>query len=418
MLRGLRLRLAALFTGLTALVLAGALAATYHLAAGQYAAGQQALHQAALAGLTAQLSQGRVRDAWLAELEAGGPYFALIEDNGHLLDFAGARQAATPRAELWRLLRGRIAAGSAGNAGSTLVGAAGEEYSVQAVTLRPGGGPVCRAALLRPLAGQKAFLQRLAAQYLALGLAGTALLGLIGWVLAGFALRPTRRALQRQTEFVAAASHELRGPLAVITASLQAAREAPEKASALLAAAERESARLARLTEDLLCLTRADAQPWTVHKTLTSLDTFCVELFERCAPLASRRGLRLALDLPAPPLPCVLTDPERLTQLLCIFVDNALEYAPAGTAVTLSVCPQGRRVRLTVLDEGPGIAPADRERVWARFYRGDASRTSKHHAGLGLAVAKELARALNARLTLGDAPGGGAAFCTELFSAT
>ena len=141
MLRGLRLRLAALFTGLTALVLAGALAANYHLAAGQYAAGQQALHQAALAGLTAQLSQGRVRDAWLAELEADGPYFALIEDNGRLLDFAGARQAATPRAELWRLLRGRIAAGGAGNAGSTLVGAAGEEYSVQAVTLRPGGGP-------------------------------------------------------------------------------------------------------------------------------------------------------------------------------------------------------------------------------------------------------------------------------------
>ncbi|WP_418666329.1 sensor histidine kinase [Allofournierella sp.] len=411
MLKGLHLRLAALFTALTALVLAGALAVAYRLAAAQYATGRQALHQAALAGLTAQLSQGRVSHAWLAELEASGPYLALIEDGGRLLNFAGAAQSATSRAELWRRLRGQMAAGMGEG---LLAGAAGEEYSVQTVTLRPGGGRVCLAALLRPLAGEQAFLRRLAAQYLALGLAGFGLLTLIGWVLAGLALRPTRRALQRQTEFVAAASHELRSPLAVITASLQAARGAPQEAPALLAAAERESNRLARLADDLLCLTSADAQRWAVHSIPTSLDTFCVDLFERFAPLAARRGLRFALDLPPSPLPCVLTDPERLAQLLGIFVDNALEYAPAGTAVTLSVRTAGRRVRLTVRDEGPGIAPADRERVWERFYRGDASRSSKHHAGLGLAVARELAHALNTRLTVGDAPGGGAAFSAEL----
>lgn len=412
MLSGLRLRLASLFTGLTGLVLAAALAATYHMAAGQYTAGQKALHEAALADLTAQLTQGRVSDAWLTRLEAEGPYLAFVEDGGALLAFPGAWQPATPRPALWRQVCRQIQLPA--QTELTLTGQRGEAYEGRALTLYLGAGKACRAALLRPLAGQQEFLRRLARQHLALGLTGLAALALIAWLLTGLALGPTRRAFQRQKEFIAAASHELRSPLAVISASLQAAAEAPSPPPALLSAARREAQRMGRLVDDLLLLARADAGGWAVHKAAADLDTLCVELFDRCAPLAAQRGRRFLLDLPEEPLPPAITDPERLVQLLGIFVDNALEYTPEGTAVTLSARAVGRRVRLAVLDQGPGLSPQQQQRVWDRFYRGEAGRSAKQHFGLGLAVAKELARALGGRLFLESAPGGGAAFGVEL----
>lgn len=411
MLSTLRLRLAALFTALTCLVLAGALAVSWHMAVEQYDTGQRAMQQAALASLTAQLSQQQLADAWLAQLEASGPYLIFIEDGGQPLAFQGAWQPATGRAALReRAFALADKAGWNNTLPLTLRGDRGDTYTGSTLLFRPGAKGVCRIVLLRPLVGREQFLRTLLWRYGLLGLAGAALLGAASWLLTGLALRPTEKALRRQKEFVAAASHELRGPLAVIKASLQAVQNAPEASPSLLAGAAREADRMERLVADLLALARADAGDWAVQCRPIDLDTFCVEFFDRFSPLAAGRRHRFALELPDAPLPWVRTDPERLVQLLGIFLDNALDYAPTETTVTLEALAMGRTVRLTLRDEGPGIPGPDKQRVFDRFYRAEQSRSSKQHFGLGLSVALELARALGAGLTVADAPGGGAAF--------
>ena len=94
---------------------------------------------------------------------------------------------------------------------------------------------------------------------------------------------------------------------------------------------------------------------------------------------------------------------------------NALEHTPPGTAVTLRLCAGGAKAPLSiaVADNGPGIADADKAKIFERFYRADPSRTDKQHCGLGLAVAQELARLHGAALRVSDTPGGGATFTVQ-----
>ena len=108
-------------------------------------------------------------------------------------------------------------------------------------------------------------------------------------------------------------------------------------------------------------------------------------------------------------------DAERLKQLLAILLHNALEHTPPGTAVTLRLCAGGAKAPLSiaVADNGPGIADADKAKIFERFYRADPSRTDKQHCGLGLAVAQELARLHGAALRVSDTPGGGATFTVQ-----
>ena len=100
-------------------------------------------------------------------------------------------------------------------------------------------------------------------------------------------------------------------------------------------------------------------------------------------------------------------DAERLKQLLAILLHNALEHTPPGTAVTLRLCAGGAKAPLSiaVADNGPGIADADKAKIFERFYRADPSRTDKQHCGLGLAVAQELARLHGAALRVSDDAG-------------
>ena len=117
-----------------------------------------------------------------------------------------------------------------------------------------------------------------------------------------------------------------------------------------------------------------------------------------------------ALEMPDAPLPMVLADEQRLQQILAILLDNAHTYASPGSAVALRVDFQHNQVRFWVIDHGPGIPDAEKARVFDRFYSADPSRTDKHNFGLGLSVAKELARLHHADLTVTDTPGGGAKF--------
>lgn len=429
MIATLRRRLTVVFTALTALVLAAALMVTFFLARAQYEAGQQALFDSVLNNVLDKLTQGgAVSDVWLARQEAASGSLFYIIDNGAPLHFSGGWTPATPRSALFDAALQQAAQagvsirqGAAGEAAFTLKGGAGEHYRA-AVRCLPfltstNTPKFLGIAMLQDLAPEQAHLRVMVVQYFLVWLAGAAVLAAIIWLLAGLALRPTREALRRQAEFVAAASHELRSPLAVVKASLDAARQTadqPEKEAGFLRTAERETDRMARLTDDLLLLAGGDAGAWRMRGAPLVLDTFCIELYETFLPLAMERGHVLTLQLPDIALPTIHADAERLTQLFGILLSNAMEYAPAGTPIDLLVHADKKEAALSMADHGPGIADADKQEVFQRFYRTDKSRTDKAHFGLGLSVAKEIAAMHGAALTLSDTSGGGATFTLHL----
>lgn len=422
MMRALRRRLTLLFTLLTSLVLLAALVFAWGLARRQQILVQQQALVSAFASVSERLQSGSVvSDVWLAQLEAQNRCVVYIEDNGSAFHFSGSWAPDTPRAEL--IARAKTVAEHAADKGEfsygttlsfDVTGDCGDAYDAMAARFlaRNESGSGVLLILLRDRRGGQRELALLTVQYLFAWLAGTAALYGVSLLLVRRALRPTYEAWQRQREFVAAASHELRAPLAVIRASIGEARssEGPE-ADAFLQTADREAQRMASLADDLLILASGDAGVRTADLHEVETDTLCIRLYEMHLPLARSSGHPLTLSLPDDSLPAVRGDEHRLTQLFSILLHNAFEHTPAGTPVELRALASGNAVRISVTDRGPGVPDAEKARVFERFYRSDTSRGGKAHFGLGLCVAHELAALHGARLTLTDAPGGGACFC-------
>lgn len=246
-------------------------------------------------------------------------------------------------------------------------------------------------------------------------LIGLALLCVVGVRLIDRALLPAAESRKRQTRFIAAASHELRSPLAVIAANASTLR-AKSSAPAAAAAIESECARMSRLIGDMLLLAATDAEDWPVTLNVTEVDTVLLEAYEAHAPLFQQNGCTLALRLPEEPLPRVTADGARLAQVLAILLDNALSYGMTRTnkSAELAAARCGRGLSITVTDHGAGLTDGQKTQVFERFYRGDASRREKQHFGLGLSIAYELIRLQNGSLCVEDTPGGGCTFCIRL----
>jgi len=239
-------------------------------------------------------------------------------------------------------------------------------------------------------------------------LGGVALAGLVlslvaGWVLAGRALVPIENAFDRQRQFVANASHELRTPLSVIDAAVQLLRRHPQATIAenddVFESAAQELARMRRLVEDLVTLARSDSGRLDLQVTEVDCEALVQRLIADLEPLAREHGSNLLAGTIARGR--LLADPDRLRQLLLILIDNALTHTPAHTTVRIGAERHGRDLLITVSDDGPGIAPQERERALERFHRLGAGRTSSG-SGLGLAIAQGLAEAHGGRIKLLD----------------
>jgi two-component system, OmpR family, sensor kinase len=200
-----------------------------------------------------------------------------------------------------------------------------------------------------------------------------------------------RRSYERERRFVADASHELRTPVAVIKAELEAALRAigpdPDLREALTAAAD-ECDRLAQLAEDLLVLARSGEGALPVRTEPLDAAELLERVRTRFAARAGERGRELAVA--AEPGLALEGDELRLTQALGNLVDNALRHGTG--AVTLSARRAGAVVELEVADEGAGPPPELRARAFERFARGDEART-RGGAGLGLAIVRAIAEA-------------------------
>ena len=242
-----------------------------------------------------------------------------------------------------------------------------------------------------------------------------AALSVFAWLFTKRLLLPIKVSQQRQTEFIAAASHEIRNPVNnIMTAvsSIEGADEAHKEE--LISIAVKESKRLARLTGDLLTLARSDSKSFKASFGKAELDTIVLECFEAAMPKAAEKGIRTDILLPDDTVSAENIDGDRIKQVVSILLDNAVSYTPAGGKIVLSLEDSQKHYIIKVADSGCGIPDEMKEKVFERFYRADDSRTEKEHFGLGLCIAKELTELHGGSISASDNEGGGTVFTVKL----
>lgn len=232
-------------------------------------------------------------------------------------------------------------------------------------------------------------------------------------------LEPIQRQIERLITFTADASHELRQPLTAIRALIGSLRHgealagAPTGLQQKLAQIDQTTARMGRLLEDLLLLTRFDRAIDDRQATETfPMEDMVEDLIDLHQAEAEAIQVRLLSCIEAPGW--VHGSPERLRRLLENLLSNALRFSPPGGTVTVGLkCHRGL-VRLWVEDQGPGISPSERTRVFERFWQGDPARSGAEHHGLGLSIAKAIAQAHGGQLRAEEARGGGCRMVLDL----
>lgn len=227
------------------------------------------------------------------------------------------------------------------------------------------------------------------------------------------AIRPIEYAIKQQQAFVAAASHELRTPVAALRANAEVLRDAhlTEEYTPYLDSILSVGERMTLFISDLIDMARADAGELSMQKTLVDAGEVTQNAIQWMRPLAEQKNISIAAST-APMI--IIADSDRLRQVLTILLDNAIRYTPSGGHVHVSVERNGQWIELRVSDNGNGIPDAHKERVFERFYRLDEARSRESGGiGLGLSIAKQLVRQMDGNITLQDNTGGGACFIIQ-----
>jgi signal transduction histidine kinase len=226
------------------------------------------------------------------------------------------------------------------------------------------------------------------------------------------AIRALRSVDELKTAFLSTASHELRTPVAAIKGFASLLDEAwdggPDADHKLYAERILANANaLDVLLQDLLDFSRLERGRRLVSPTLIDITAITEEVMARLSVVFAQHDL--ATDLrPTPP---VLADREGLERILTNLASNAVRYSPPGTTVTVRTAPSAGGAELIVDDEGPGVPAADRDKVFARFFRGSSDEVIRTRGtGIGLAVVKEYVDQLGGAVSVGRAPTGGARF--------
>ena len=260
---------------------------------------------------------------------------------------------------------------------------------------------------------EQAYFLKIGLVFVVIALVSLAAVTWLSWFVAGKAIVPVQESMERQEQFVAAASHELRSPLTAIRTGLSLLRVEPESGRHLTLMS-REAERMSRLIDELLILAGGGSLRRNFRPEPIEPDTLLIDFADTILPQARSRGVHLELELPEDAVPAIRADADRVRQMLTILTDNALRYAPEGSTVTLKLEAAGEGCRFYVSDHGPGIPDSEKQHVFDRFYRGSASRSNPDHFGLGLSVALELAKVHGGEVTVSDTPGGGATFTISL----
>ena len=227
---------------------------------------------------------------------------------------------------------------------------------------------------------------------------------------------PIREGFEAQRRFVADASHELRTPAALIRANAEVLEReglVSEDGLPLVEDIIAESDRLGGLVGDLLQLAAWDETRLTVTPATLDVAGLASDTVRGATALAAERDVRLEHVAEGPVF--ARADRDRLVQLLLILVDNAIDHSPPGTVVTVAVERAGSAAVIEVSDEGPGIPPAELERIFEPFTR--LHGTTRHGSGgtgLGLAIARRITDAMDGGIVASSPDGGGATFTVTL----
>jgi PAS domain S-box-containing protein len=224
---------------------------------------------------------------------------------------------------------------------------------------------------------------------------------------------------QIKSEFVAAVSHELRTPLTSIYgfAETLLREDIPfgeEERRTFLGYIASESERLTEIVDQLLNVARLDAGDLQVETGRIDVGSVMSEVVQTVEEGDAMDGHRFQIDLPDEPL-AAEADRDKVRQVFNILVENALRYSPRGGTVTVGARRNADRVEVRVADEGIGIPPAERERIFRKFYRAEsAARDGAAGTGLGLFIARELVTAMGGRIWVDSTEGEGSSFAFEL----
>jgi two-component system phosphate regulon sensor histidine kinase PhoR len=231
-----------------------------------------------------------------------------------------------------------------------------------------------------------------------------------------FDVTDIRRLESLRRDFVANVSHELRTPVTAILSAAETMEMAlakdPETAKRFLGIIERNAARLQRLIEDLLDLSRIESRELRLRPERFAFDSFATHLLGMFRERSEKRKIALKLD--ATKALEVEADRRALEQVLTNLVDNAVKYCPEGSSVTLRAEPSEGAVpgvRLRVEDDGSGIEEKHLVRLFERFYRVDAGRSREMGGtGLGLSIVKHLVEAMGGTIDVSSTVGKGTTF--------
>lgn len=217
---------------------------------------------------------------------------------------------------------------------------------------------------------------------------------------------------EQMRRFTADASHELRTPLAVVRGIGEAAvseRRTPAEYEEAIGSMLEETDRMSALVDTLLRLSRGDAGTIRLARERLDLGDLVRDVASSLGILAEERNQTIALEVPDGVVSSI--DRFVLREALSNLLDNAIKYSPEGATITIRVSRSGGVVLISVADQGPGVPPEHRERIFDRFVRVDPSRARDGGgAGLGLAITKWAVEAHAGQITVHERPGGGSEF--------
>ncbi|HYY55471.1 MAG TPA: ATP-binding protein [Candidatus Dormibacteraeota bacterium] len=218
--------------------------------------------------------------------------------------------------------------------------------------------------------------------------------------------------MRLKEEFLFAVAHELRTPVSALTASLDLLHHdlttmSPAELRAMVATLRRSALRLEAFVENLLDIGSIQAGTFEVRAVASSLRRCLREAVFQAQPLTSARGQTVRARIPREH-DRILADPRRTAQVLANLIANASKYSPERTDIAIESAEEDGFIRVSVRDEGPGITPAERERVFDRFYRSRITSDGASGIGLGLSICRAIVEAQGGHIAIDDAPGGGA----------
>ncbi|MGG1572270.1 sensor histidine kinase [Fictibacillus sp. NRS-1165] len=244
----------------------------------------------------------------------------------------------------------------------------------------------------------------------------------ISYFMSKRAMSPIIKSYMKQREFAADASHELRTPLSVILSSINALEmekqlQEDEFSNSVLSNMKYEVKRMIKLVGDLLTLARSDAENTKLRKEVFDLHELSKKVVHSVETLADEKRITLKLNAPAKLF--VYGNSERLDQLLYILLENAIKYSPEEAEVKLEISlkneDKNKMLVILVEDQGIGIKPEERERIFERFYRTDKSRSKQLGGhGLGLAIAKWIVESHSGRIHVEGKSGKGSVFTIKI----